>query len=67
MENKDDIDLTITGILKWDELRDFLIERLKEATTEERFDELMKAIIFSTSGSEEEMQEKRRSLGLNET
>ena len=67
MNSKDDIDLAITGHLKWDELRDLIIQQLKEATTEERFIGIIKALIFASSSSEEEMQKKRRSLGLSET
>jgi len=62
-----EIDLQLTGSLNWKQLRKVIIKEMKESSTEEEFLEVIKAIIFSASDSEEEMQEKRRFFGIPET
>ncbi len=67
MENKETSKIILSGCIDWKEFRDYLVKRLKKMTKEEEFSHLMERILFSMSSSEEEMQEKRRLLGIPET
>jgi|LGVF01.2.fsa_nt_gb hypothetical protein len=60
-------EITLTGSLNWKQLKDHIIKALQEATTEEEVLKVIEAILFACSNSEEEMQEKRRDLGIPET
>ena len=53
--------------LTWKEVRDKLIGDFQSCKTEEDFLMIVKKIWFSASHSEEEMQGKRRFLGIPET
>ncbi len=57
----------LTGCMGWKEFRDCLVKKLTKMTKEEEFTNLIERIIFASSFSEEEMQTKRRSLGIPET
>lgn len=59
--------IILAGHMKWDEFRDILVTDLKSCKTEEDFLKRMNILYFSISNSEEEMQEKRRRLGIPET
>lgn len=67
MKIDEDIEITIAGVWKWDELRDNIVRQLKKSDTEEKFHDVLRTLIFATSGSEKEMQKKRRDLGIPET
>lgn len=66
-KNKQKDKIVLAGVMNWEEFRDKLIENLKSCKTEEDFLKIIKRILFSASRSEEEMQEKRRFLGIPET
>lgn len=60
-------EVVIAGAIGWEGFRDKLIENLQDCDTEEKFCDLMIALEHSFSHSEEEMQKKRRKLGIPET
>ena len=68
-ENKvnKETEIIITGSKNWKELRDFMIKELNKCRTKKEFADFITALLYSVSDSEEEMQEKRRELGLPET
>jgi len=66
-KNRRKVVIVIAGTMKWNEFRDKLIQNLKGCDTEEKFCDLMEALEYSFSHSEEEMQKKRRKLGIPET
>ena len=66
-KNKQKEKMILTGIVTWKEFRNKLIGDLKSCKTEEDFLKIIKTLLFSASNSEEEMQEKRRFLGIPET
>jgi len=59
--------VVLVGVMNWKEFREILVKNLKSCKTEEDFLEVIRRLYFSISHSEEEMQEKRRSLGIPET
>lgn len=61
------VEIILTGTLKWNKFRDLIVKKLNNCKTERDFLKQMKVLYFSMSESEEEMQEKRRSLGILET
>lgn len=61
------IKVIMAGQLDWERFRKLLIKDIKDCKTIREFIELLNYVLFSISNSEEEMQEKRRLLGLPET
>ena len=59
--------IILMGHLNWEEFRDSIVKELSNAKTEKDFLEIINALLFSVSLSEEEMQKKRRRLGIPET
>ena len=57
----------MAGPLDWERFRKLLIKDIKKCKTEREFIELINCVLFSISNTEDEMQEKRRLLGLPET
>lgn len=64
---KQNREVIVAGKMKWNEFRDKLIGELSKCDTEQKFCDLMVALEYSFSRSEEEMQKKRRGLGIPET
>lgn len=65
--NKKEIEMIVTGSMKWNEFRDKIVKDLKNCKTEKDFTNIMIALLYSASESEEEMQEKRSKWGIPET
>ncbi len=59
--------MILTGELSWEKFRDSLIKKLKSCKEEKDLLFFIKVLSFSCSNSEEEMQEKRRLVGIPET
>ena len=60
-------DIIVVGNASWKHTKNVIIHGLQKATTEEEFIHVIMGIYHSLSTSEEEMQAKRRLLGLPET
>lgn len=57
----------VVGHKGWKHAKDTIIRGLQKATTKDEFIRIIMGIYCSISTSEEEMQAKRRSLGIPET
>ena len=67
MTEKKKVKIILAGNLTWDKVRDNFIEMMKKCRNEKEFLKVIKTIYFSCSSSGEEMQRKRRLLGIPET